>query len=570
MIIERIRWRNFLSTGNHFIEFDLTKSNTTLFSGNNGSGKSTFLDALTFSLFGKSFRRNNIPQLVNSINNKNCVTEIEFSVGSNNFKVVRGLKPKLFEIYKNDELIPQDSKSKDYQKILEEQILKMTYKSFCQVVILGSSNYIPFMQLTASDRRSVVETLLYIDVFSSMNGLLKIKLSTIREDLQTVDHKIELLKEKTKNQQKIISTIEDRSSESIKEYKKEIEYSNKQVSDFKEEVKESEDNIDSLLLTVSDEQKQIDKLKELEDQTQDTKRNIKLHEKNISFYEKNNTCPSCSQNIKESYKNDILKDNQNNIKTLSENLSDLDVLIEKTEGRLQEIDNIIKKIKKFEDIISESKNNISATIKYISSLDDKMTSIINEKNEIVEETLKLNELIEEAQEQIEKRKDLIDDMHYYNIGSSLLKDTGIKSKIIKHYLPIMNKLINKYLSIMNFFCQFTLDESFNETIKSRFRDEFTYQSFSEGERLRIDLSLLLAWREIARLKNSVNCNLLVLDEVFDSSLDAVGTEEFLNILKGMGKKANIFVISHKSDTMSDKFDRHIVFEKKNNFTKIKS
>jgi len=570
MIIERIRWRNFLSTGNHFIEFDLTKSNTTLFSGNNGSGKSTFLDALTFSLFGKSFRRNNIPQLVNSINNKNCVTEIEFSVGSNNFKVVRGLKPKLFEIYKNDELIPQDSKSKDYQKILEEQILKMTYKSFCQVVILGSSNYIPFMQLTASDRRSVVETLLYIDVFSSMNGLLKIKLSTIREDLQTVDHKIELLKEKTKNQQKIISTIEDRSSESIKEYKKEIEYSNKQVSDFKEEVKESEDNIDSLLLTVSDEQKQIDKLKELEDQTQDTKRNIKLHERNISFYEKNNTCPSCSQNIKESYKNDILKDNQNNIKTLSENLSDLDVLIEKTEGRLQEIDNIIKKIKKFEDIISESKNNISATIKYISSLDDKMTSIINEKNEIVEETLKLNELIEEAQEQIEKRKDLIDDMHYYNIGSSLLKDTGIKSKIIKHYLPIMNKLINKYLSIMNFFCQFTLDESFNETIKSRFRDEFTYQSFSEGERLRIDLSLLLAWREIARLKNSVNCNLLVLDEVFDSSLDAVGTEEFLNILKGMGKKANIFVISHKSDTMSDKFDRHIVFEKKNNFTKIKS
>jgi len=569
MKIQKIRWKNFLSTGNYFIEFDITNSNTTLFSGKNGSGKSTFLDALTFSLFGKSFRRNNIPQLINSINGKDCIVEIEFNMGKNDFKIVRGIKPKLFEIYKNGVLIPQDSKSKDYQRILEEQILKMTYKSFCQVVILGSSAYTPFMQLSAADRRSVVENLLDIDVFSSMNSLLKIKLSETRENLNTTDHKIELLKEKTSNQQKIIKTIESKSKDSLETYNNEIENTKKQIKENKDDLNTIQNELDVLVGTILDENQQSEELKSLETEERDIKKDIRNIDTNINFYEKNDTCPSCSQKIETQHKEKIIKETEDAKNELAVKTSTLHDKITTVETRIEEINKTTNDINAIEKKILEKKNNISAASKYIRTLSDKMSAMLEKTDESIDETEKLHDFISEANEQIEIRKELVNDMHYYNIGSTILKDTGIKSKIIKHYLPIMNKLINKYLSVMNFFCQFTLDENFNETIKSRHRDEFTYHSFSEGERLRIDLSLLLAWREIARAKNSVNCNILVLDEVFDSSLDAMGTEEFLTILQGMGKKANVFVISHKSDTMTDKFDRHVMFEKKNNFTKIK-
>ena len=569
MIIKKLRWKNFLSTGNYFIELDLTGTDTTLISGKNGSGKSTFLDALTFSLFGKSFRRNNIPQLINSINMKNCMVEIEFEIGNNSFKVIRGLKPKKFEIYKNDELIPQDSNNKDYQKILEEQILKMTYKSFCQVVILGSSNYIPFMQLTASDRRGVVENLLNIDIFSTMNTLVRGKLQMTNEQITVISNKIEITKNKIDEKEKLIKTLEKKSKESVEKYNSEIEESRSQIEELQETIKRQQENIQNLSANVTDKDYIPETLIRMESEEKQFHSKMKILDKNISFYEDNATCPSCKQAIEGQHKDHICQENENEKEQLKKNIDELEEKIELTQKRLEDINAILDTIGSIEKKISENQNKINANQKYISKIQSNIESLMTEGEEISDSKNELNVLIGEGKEQYESRKELIDDKHYYNISANLLKDTGIKSKIIKHYLPVMNKLINQYLSDMNFFCQFTLDENFSETIKSRHRDEFTYYSFSEGERLRIDLSLLLAWREIARIKNSVNCNILVLDEVFDSSLDAIGTEEFLNILRGMGNKANIFVISHKSDTMTDKFDKHIVFEKKNNFTKIK-
>ena len=547
----------------------MTRHNNTLVSGDNGAGKSTILDALTFALFGKSFRGINIPQLTNSINEQDCEVDIEFSIGKDEYKVIRGLKPKKFEIFKNDDLLPQNSTAKDYQKILEDQILKMTYKSFCQVVILGSSNYVPFMQLSAADRRAVVENLLDIDIFSVMNTLVRARLQMTKEYVKDIDHKIEIAKSKIDEKQKLINTLEKKSNDSIEGYKEEIEESQKQIKEFQEEIKKKQDTVSHMLSETKDKDDVSKNLLKSESIETEIKTKIKAIDKNVKFYEENDTCPSCKQDIEEHHKECVYKEKDVEKESLEESLDAIVANMQIAEDKLNSINTILDTIQRIEKDITDNQNQISSSSKYIDKMQKNIESVLNEGTEVQETKDEMNQLIGEGKKAVEKRKELVEDKHYLGIASTLLKDSGIKAKIIKHYLPIMNRLINKYLSDMDFFCQFNLDENFIETIKSRHRDDFTYYNFSEGERLRIDLSLLLAWREIARLKNSVNCNLLILDEVFDSSLDAVGTEEFLKLLTTFGNRANIFVISHKSDTMTDKFSNHIVFEKKNNFSRIK-
>ena len=568
IIFQTLSWKNFLSTGNNKTTVDLTRYDNTLVSGENGAGKSTMLDALTFALFGKSFRGINIPQLVNSINERGCEVEIEFIIGKDEYKVFRSIKPKNFEIFKNGLLLDQDAKARDYQKILEEQILKMTYKSFCQVVILGSSNYIPFMKLTAADRRSVVENLLDIDVFSVMNALVRSRLQISKEYVKDIGHKIEIAKSKLDEKQKLINTLEKKSSDSIEKYKIEIIESQKQVEELQNEIIKHQGAVADYLKQIDDKDKVPKRLVKMESLERQQKTKIRNIEQNIKFYEENDICPSCKQDIENYHKECVFDENKKDKDKAEENLKTVLGHVEEIEKRLNEINIILDTVSAIEKQISENQNQISVSTQYINKMKENIESIVNEGTEVQETKNELQQLIGEGKQYVVRRKELVEDQHYYSIASSLLKDSGIKSKIIKHYLPIMNKLINKYLAEMDFFCQFNLDENFNETIKSRHRDEFTYHSFSEGERLRIDLSLLLAWREIARLKNSVNCNLLILDEVFDSSLDAVGTEEFLKLLTAFGTRANIFVISHKSDTMTDKFSNHVMFEKKNNFSKL--
>ncbi|MBC8442776.1 MAG: AAA family ATPase [Proteobacteria bacterium] len=569
IIFKTLSYKNFLSTGNYNNTIDLTAHNNTLISGENGTGKSTMLDAITFALFGKSFRGINIPQLVNSINERECVVEIEFSLGSDDYKIIRGLKPKRFEIYKNDKLIDQDAKSKDYQKILEEQIIKMTYKSFCQVVILGSSNYIPFMKLPAKDRRLVVENLLDIDVFSVMNILVRGRLQSIKEQIADIDHKIEIMKEKVDAKNKLIETLQKKSSDNINKHKTEITNTKIAMQELQEEIEKHQANIDEFLESVKDKSSITDNLLQSESIQKDFTNQIKNIDRNIKFYEENGNCPSCKQDIQEHHKESVFKEQAEEKSKVQNQLENIIDEIQITEDALGKINKTLESVHKIEKSVTEKQNQISASSQYVTKLLKNIESSMVEDTEIQEAKDELNQLIGEGKACISDRKEKIEDRHYYNIASTMLKDSGIKAKIIKHYLPVMNKLINKYLSDMDFFCHFELNENFEETIKSRHRDDFTYYNFSEGERLRIDLSLLLAWREVARLKNSVNCNLLILDEVFDSSLDAVGTEEFLKLLTTFGNRANIFVISHKSDTMTDKFDNHIVFEKKNNFSSIK-
>ena len=569
ILFQTLSWKNFLSTGNYKTIVDLTRHHNTLISGENGAGKSTMLDALTFALFGKSFRGINIPQLPNSINEKDCEVEIIFTIGNDEYRVFRSLKPKKFEIYKNGNLLDQDSKSKDYQKILEEQILRMTYKSFCQVVILGSSNYVPFMQLSAADRRAVVENLLDIDVFSVMNTLVRARLQVAKEYIKNIDTKIEITKSKVEDKQKLIQTLEKKSNDSVDKYQKEIEEARKQIKELNEDIQNQQRSIDNMLSQINDKDTIPKSLIKLESNETQLKNKIKTIQKNIKFYQENDTCPSCKQNIQQHHKDCVFEEKAKEQQSIENQLNSLSENIEYTEKRMGDINAILDSIHNIEKQISKKQNEISASNQYIDKMQKSIESVLVEGTEVQETKDELNQLIGEGKNHVERRKELVEDKHYLAIASTLLKDSGIKAKIIKHYLPIMNKLINKYLSDMDFFCQFNLDENFNETIKSRHRDEFSYHSFSEGERLRIDLSLLLAWREIARLKNSVNCNLLILDEVFDSSLDAVGTEEFLKLLTSFGSRANIFVISHKSDTMTDKFQNHVVFEKKNNFSRIK-
>ncbi len=568
IIFKKIRWRNFLSTGNNFTEIDFQRSKTTLIAGENGAGKSTVLDALCFGLFGKTFRRINLPQLVNSINEQDMVVEIEFTIGRKEFLIRRGLLPRLFEIHIDGQLLNQDSKSRDYQKYLEGSILKLNYKSFTQVVILGSSTFVPFMQLTAADRRAIIEDLLDIQIFSTMNVILKQRIFELKDDMQSVDYKIELAREKIGMHRTYIKKIKEKSQENIDKKKAEVIEASDQVKAIQVDIDELQEQIGSLLSEIKDKETVEDKLEYWEDLEKKINRNSHRTKEEIKFFEETDNCPTCKQPIDEAFKSNTLDTKAEKVAEFEKALSAIAAEVQMTEERLSDITAVLHDIRSQETDVSEKNTSISAITQYVSKVQDEITELLGEESITEAEKLKLQTLREDLTTLKKRRHDLIDDRHYYEVAYNLLRDSGIKAKIVKHYLPVMNKLINKHLAAMDFFVQFALDENFKEQIKSRHRDDFSYGSFSEGEKLRIDLALLFTWREIARMKNSANTNLLILDEVFDSSLDSAGTEEFLKLLHSLVGKTNVFVITHKADILTDKFDAQIRFEKNKNFSRI--
>jgi len=569
IIFKTVKFKNFGSFGNTFTQIDLNKNSKTLICGNNGSGKSfAFLDSITYALFGKPFRKINIPQLTNSINGKNCIVEIDFQKGTDEYKVRRGLNPKIFEIYKNSELINQDSNSLDYQKILEESILRMNYKTFTQVVILGSSSFVPFMQLSVADRRQVIENILDIDVFSNMNVLLKGKLMQLKETVKTVSSKIEVQQAKQETQENYVSTLQREEDSKEIEFKTELEQLEIRHEVLLTEFQELNQKIAALREEITNKDSVKQQLQRAKDLHGKFQTNIKTAKKTIDFYHKNDSCPMCSQTIQEEFKTSEIKRHKEKQTKLETSLTDL--LDEET--RLNQLH---EKISKIIDTITElqilhgKKESIIDSIKnQIQTLESKKKQKENQGFLLQQEKSKLESICKEIETLEKQKQELSENVVYDECIYSLLKDSGVKSKIIKYYLPHINSYINKFLRSMDFFVQFHLDENFNEQIKSRNRDEFSYENFSEGEKMRIDLSLLLAWREVARAKNSVNCNLLIMDEVFDSSLDSMGMEELMKLVNTLDNSANIYIISHKADQLIDKFQHVVSFEKKQNFSKM--
>lgn len=568
IVFKYVRWRNFLSTGNNWTELQLNRHSDTLVIGNNGAGKSTMLDALCFVLFGKPFRKVNKPQLINSINQGKCEVEVEFSIGSKEYKVVRGIKPNIFEIYCDNGLLNQDSKSKDYQEYLERVILKLNFKSFTQVVILGSASFVPFMQLPAADRRAIIEDLLDIRIFSSMNVLVKDKMTALKEQTRSVKYEMDLTTTKIQLQKKNIEENRVHNEEEIQNKKSEIESSQLQANKLQNDIDLIQKHVDSLSTKIEDETKVRSKSKKILQMESKLESTLSKIDKDIVFFTTHDHCPTCTQTINEQIKKDKITEKTLKKTEVQEGLSQLSEELQKTNDRITAIVEINKNIIKHNNAISEHNATIRAINDYIIKQQKEIERLLDRKENIIGDNSELKELKEQLASLIKKQEELSIEKHYYDYAAGLLKDTGIKTRIIKQYLPIMNKLINKYLSAMDFFVNFNINENFEETIKSRHRDDFSYDSFSEGQKMRIDLALLFAWRQIAKMKNSTNTNLLILDEVFDSSLDAVGTEEFLKLIHDMGNDTNIFVISHKGDQLFDKFRSVIKFELKGNFSRM--
>lgn len=563
-----LKWKNLLSTGNVFTEVDLNKYQSTLICGENGAGKTTLLDAITFVLYGKAFRNINVAQLVNSINAKDCVVEIRFSVNGSNYHVIRGLAPKIFSIEKDGILVDQVSSAKDYQQILEKNILGMNFKTFCQVVILGSNNYTPFMRLSPADRRSIVENLLDIDVFTRMNDGLKSRVLEAKDDSKTIDSTMAQLKLKIQYKKELIVKIEEKSDTQIEAYRKQ-ERAEQETIDLAVKEKESiREEIVNLKLQVADIQQKRDAVNSMSNIKKNLLTGIKKADDDSAFYRDNVDCPVCKQVIDEDFRDSLVKTKEVRKTELHEALDKIDGMIEKAQTELSDLSSnadqlqrLLNKSLKIDSSIDSSRRYIKQLIEHQEKTKREVAAVNIEKEALVKFEL------ESDQADIEK-KDVIERIHLMEVASVLLKDSGIKRKIIGKYVPALNKIINQYLASMDFFAQFTLDDNFNEIIKSRFRDEFSYDNFSEGEKLRIDLSLLLAWRDISKMKNSANTNLLILDEVLDSSLDSVGTEEVTKILQNVGEANNIFVISHKADQLLDKFQNVLVFKKIKNFSKL--
>lgn len=566
-----VKYRNFGSFGHIPNTVYLDKHRTTLVSGMNGHGKSfALLDSITFALFGKPFRKINIPQLVNTINEKDCVVEVSFSIGDDAYKVIRGIKPKVFEIYKNDSLINQESKAKDYQRMLEENILKMNYKSFTQVVILGSSSFVPFMQLSPQDRREVIEDVLDIQVFSDMNVILKSRASLKKEEIRDMERDLDLVKSKISVLESHIETLKESDESKINLLRDEIK-TTATVNRSKEGEVDSLVQQQSVLLKKTE---RIGTIKTTLSKQEHTKKlvnqSIESTRAKTERVQSMDDCPTCTQTISDETKSKLIIEYQDKIETFEKGLVDLESKIDQANRELDEMREVSSQLSVIQDRIIAVRGEIESNRKYAKKLMNEINMIEskssnNQDNEAIKE---LNSFKNEQADLEVKKKQLKEDGLLLGCVGNLLKDTGIKSKIIRHYLPVINKLINKFLSDMGFFAQFHLDENFNETIKSRHRDTFSYMSFSEGEKMRIDLALLLAWREVARIKNSANTNLLILDEVFDSSLDTVGTDEFLKLLNTLSTNTNVFVISHKSDQLIDKFENQITFVKKGNFSRL--
>ena len=569
IIFKTIKFKNFGSFGNNFTQITLDKNKTTLICGNNGSGKSfAFLDSITYALFGKPFRKINISQLVNSVNDKNCLVEIIFSKGPDTYTVKRGISPKIFEIYKNDVLVNQNSNSLDYQSVLEDSILKMNYKTFTQVVILGSSSFVPFMQLSTNDRRSVIENILDIDIFTSMNIILKGKLLQLKETTRSIVNTLEISKNKIESQENYVNNITSKSNKHTQEIDDTVLKLQKSITDLEDEQTALNEEIKSLTKITDSKntiKTKIDKLKELETRINS---NIKVLSTGIDFYSNNNDCPMCSQTITEELKNTEINKQKDKKLKLESGLVELVTEQENTKEIYKTILTNIDRSIALQLLLGKKEANLESTITQLKDLNTKKIQKIEQDKDIETEYNKLVSFKNELELIIKEKASINESIIYNESISELLKDSGVKSKIIKYYLPHINSYINNFLRSMDFFVQFNLDENFNEEIKSRNRDVFSYENFSEGEKMRIDLSLLLAWREIARAKNSINCNLLILDEVFDSSLDAIGMEELMKLINSVSNGSNIYIISHKSDQLVDKFQHLVTFEKSHNFSKM--
>jgi len=567
IVFEKVRYKNFLSTGSQFTEILLNKSPTTLIIGENGSGKSTILDALCFGLFGKPFRNINKPQLLNTINNKQAVVEIEFSIGKKEYKIVRGIKPNVFEIFLNDELLNQDAASRDYQKYLEDHVLKLNYKSFTQIVILGSASFTPFMQLSTNARREIIEDLLDITVFSTMNEVLKDKTSDVKIKISDLETKITIAKNKAEVQQTYITKLEIDKQRAVDQLKGEVANVEVKVHLIGNEIELLTNIVDQKVLLIDDYDDCTTKKQKLNSLTTKLVDRVKKANDEIHFYENNDNCPTCSQQLTNEIKTDNIEKQTNKVSEIEKAIEEANKQINEIEQRIEEIAVIQAEILEIQKSINELNNEVKVNNKIIAKLNLEIGAASNSDVDIDNEKAKLKNIAKEVIKLSEDKSLLNEEKYYLDVASILLKDTGIKTKIIKQYLPVMNKIINKYLQAMDFFVSFELDESFGEKIKSRHRDEFSYASFSEGEKQRIDLALMLAWRTIARMKNSTNTNLLILDEVFDSSLDASGADLLYLILDTLDANTNVFVISHR-DALFDKFRSVIKFEKKNNFSLI--
>ena len=567
IIFRAVRWKNLLSTGNYFTEIKLDSNANTLVVGENGSGKSTMLDALCFGLFGKAFRNVNKPQLINSINGKDCVVEIELDCNNKSYKIIRGIKPNVFEIYQNGDLLNQDAAIRDYQEYLEKFILKMNYKSFTQIVILGSASFVPFMQLSTSDRRNIIEDLLDIQIFSTMNSLVKDKLSTNKDATGIKKYDIDLTKQKYDLEKKHVDELKQNNDEKVKEYESEILNSNQTIQALHAEIANASGQVEVYSTDVAlqtETESKVKKLGKLESQIES---NLSKFQKDISFFQHNDDCPTCRQSIATEFKEGQIQSLQTKTTQCEVGLKDLEAKLLDEQAKLNKIADTQKTIQKLQIQIATKNTSIVEVNKYIVKIEKEILALKATKGSTQLQETQLLELANQLTQLESNLKLLIEEKTYYEAATLLLRDTGIKTKIIKQYLPIINKLVNKYLSSLDFFVNFNLDESFKETIKSRHRDDFSYHNFSEGEKQRIDMALMLTWRAVAKLKNSSNTNLLILDETFDSSLDTTGTEELMKILH-MLEGVNLFVISHKGDILHDKFLNVIRFGKEKNFSRI--
>ena len=565
ILFKSIRWRNFLSTGNQDTVVDFTENNTNLIIGSNGAGKSTILDALTFSLFGKPFRKINKPQLVNSTNEKDCVVEVQFTIGNTFWVVVRGIKPNTFTISRDGNTLDQHASTNDQQKWFEQNVIKMNYKSFTQIVILGSSTFVPFMQLTTNNRREVIEDLLDIRIFSTMNSVIKDKIRALREDIKVYELKKESLIEKVSMQENFIEELENRSKENIKEKEDKIGQILVEENDLMNSNSFIEEDIFKLNKEIEDVTGATEKLRTLGNLKGKISNKVSTITKEHKFFTQNTVCPTCTQSIEETFRINKIEDAQSKAKELQSGYKELEEAIKKEEERERQFTILSKEILTLNNGISKNNTKIAGCQRQIRDLESEIQRIADQlanRNVENEKLTTFKNNLKETYEELAKNKDTI---QYYDFTYGLLKDGGVKTKIIKKYLPLINQQVNRYLQMMDFYINFTLDEEFNETVQSPIHEDFSYASFSEGEKMRIDLALLFTWREVAKMKNSVNTNLLIMDEVFDSSLDGFGTDEFLKIIQYVIKDANIFVISHKTG-LEDKFESVIRFEKIKGFS----
>ena len=567
IVFKNIKYKNFLSTGNTPIEVKLNKANTTLIVGANGSGKSTLLDALCFVLFNKPFRIIKKEQMINTVNNGDCLIELEFEVGTNSYLVRRGIKPNIFEIYQNDKLLNQDASSLDYQKYLENNIMRLNYRSFLQVVLLGSSSYEPFMKMKPRYRREVVEEILDIRVFGLMDLIFRPQQSELTRNVTDLSHKCDLIESKYETELKHYNAISDLNMNDLDGKKRLLEKNGQVNYDYNRKIDKLNDELERHRDSIKDQSKEQAKMTKLSKLEAKIEQNLETHKKNLDFFEQNDNCPTCTQSIELDFKGEKIKLEEGKLSTLNEGMTQIMSEISKQEEHLNAMDKISKKVYEMNVEVSKLQTSVEELDKYSNNIHEEIKSLQNKQTDGRDIEKQLEQLKIDLEESKVERDKILDQQKYVNVLRTILNDKGAKSQIIKKYVPIMNNLINQYLQSMEFFISFHLDEEFNETVKSRFRDTFNYNNFSEGEKMRIDLALLFTWRHIAKMKNSVNTNLLILDEIFDSSLDGQGTDDFFKIIKTMTKE-NIFIISHKGDILFDRFTEVVRFEKFKNFTRL--